>query len=257
VPARQLGIRNLGSSARRLQLDSYLTRIVTRDLGEQGITLRRPQSLRAWMEAYAAATCTTASYSEIQRAAQPGDADPPTKVTTITYRDWLTQLWILDPLAAWTPRRRPLRELGQAPKHQLADPALAARLLRVTAGLLLSGGGRVIDPRRGPLVGQLFEALATVTVRVLAQAGEALVSHLRTRNGDHEVDLIVERYDGRLVAMKVKLGGDVRDSDVRHLRWLGRELGDQLGDTVVLTTGEYAYRRPDGVAVVPLALLGP
>ncbi|HMR13885.1 MAG TPA: AAA family ATPase, partial [Arachnia sp.] len=47
------------------------------------------------------------------------------------------------------------------------------------------------------------------------------------------------------------------DHDVRHLNWLHDQIGDRLADRVVLTTGEYAYRRSDGVAVVPLALLGP
>jgi uncharacterized protein len=47
------------------------------------------------------------------------------------------------------------------------------------------------------------------------------------------------------------------DRDVRHLNWLYEKIGDRLADRVVITTGRHAYRRPDGVAVVPLALLGP
>ena len=81
--------------------------------------------------------------------------------------------------------------------------------------------------------------------------------HLRTRNGDHEVDLIVERADHRVVALEVKLAASVEDRDVAHLHWLARQLGTDLLDAVVVTTGEHAYRRADGIAVVPLALLGP
>ena len=55
----------------------------------------------------------------------------------------------------------------------------------------------------------------------------------------------------------VKLAAAVDDHDVRHLRWLRDELGDQILDQVILTTGEQAYRRPDGIAVIPLGLLGP
>lgn len=47
------------------------------------------------------------------------------------------------------------------------------------------------------------------------------------------------------------------DYHVRRLHWLAREIGDDLLDSVVVTTGEQAYRRPDGIAVVPAALLGP
>ncbi len=80
---------------------------------------------------------------------------------------------------------------------------------------------------------------------------------LCTRNGDREVDLIVERDDGRVLAMEVKLSPVVRDDDVRHLSWLRERLGPALLDAVVLTTGREAYRRRDGIAVVPAALLGP
>jgi hypothetical protein len=47
------------------------------------------------------------------------------------------------------------------------------------------------------------------------------------------------------------------DRDVAHLNWLAERLGDQAIDKVIVTTGRAAYRRPDGVAVVPAALLGP
>ena len=106
------------------------------------------------------------------------------------------------------------------------------------------------------LLGALFESLVTLSVRVYAQAAEATVHYLRTRNGDHKVDLIVERDDGRVVAMEVKLSPSVGETDVKQLRWLRERLGDHLLDAVVITTGRHAYRRADGIAVVPAALLG-
>jgi predicted AAA+ superfamily ATPase len=112
-------------------------------------------------------------------------------------------------------------------------------------------------PRDGTLVGALFESLVTLDVRVYAQAVEGRVGHLRTAGGEHEVDLIVERDDGRIVALEVKLAATVDDSDVRHLRWLKDRIGDDAIDLVVITTGTDAYRRADGIAVVPAALLGP
>ena len=91
-----------------------------------------------------------------------------------------------------------------------------------------------------------------------AAVREASVGHLRTHRGDHEVDLIVERDDGRIVAIETKLATTVSQDDTVHLRWLRDRLGDDLPDAVVVTSGRYAYRRPeDGVAVVPAALLGP
>jgi len=83
------------------------------------------------------------------------------------------------------------------------------------------------------------------------------VSHRRVEDGRHEIDLIVEREDGRVVALEAKLSGTVDDSGVTHLSWLRDRIGDQLLDAAVLTTGDRAYRRADGIAVIPLALLGP
>lgn len=252
------GIRQLPPRARRAQLVGYLDRIVERDFPEQGHLVRRPSTLRAWLAAYAAATSTTTSYNSILDAATAGDNDKPAKTTTMAYRDVLSQLWLVDPVAAWLPTRNRLNRLSAAPKHHLADPALAAALLGAGTSALLDdlvpGNPKVRD---GALVGQLFESLVTLDAQVYAQAAEATVGHLRTRNGDHEVDLIIERADHRVVAMEVKLTPLVRDADVRHLVWLREQIGADLLDAVVITTGSEAYRRTDGIAVVPAALLGP
>lgn len=251
------GIRSLSPRGRRAQLDSYLRTVVDRDIPDAGLAVRKPEVLLAWLRAYAAASATTASYSRILDAATPGESDKPAKTTVIAYRDVLTNIWLLDPVPGWTASRNFLTRLQQAPKHHLADPGLAARLLGASPDALIEGEGRSLTPRDGTLLGQLFESLATLCVRVAAQAAEADTRHLRTRNGDHEVDLIVERADGKIVALEVKLGAVVEDRDVRHLRWLQKELGPDVLDVAVLTTGPTAYRRPDGIAVVPLALLGP
>ena len=243
------GIRDQSSRARDIQLDSYIRRIIDRDVVEQGGTRRRPASLRSWLRSYAAAS-TTATYTSILDAAAAGDSDKPARSTTETYRDLLTQIWVLDPIPAWAPTIAPATRLKAAPKHQLVDPALAARLLEATASTLTDGSSASAS-----LLGQLFESLATLCVRAASVAVDAGVGHLRTRNGDHEVDLVAEAPDGRLVAFEVKLARDVTDHDVRHLTWLRREVGERLASGVLLTTGPYAYRRPDGFLVLPLGML--
>ena len=112
-------------------------------------------------------------------------------------------------------------------------------------------------PRDGTLLGHLFESLVTLCVRVYAQAAEAAVRHLRTHRGRQEVDLIVERADGRVIAIEVKLGSAVSAQDVKHLLWLRDRIGRDMIDALVITTGPQAFRREDGIGVVPAALLGP
>lgn len=251
------GMRTLGARALKFQLDSYLRNAVDRDVPEQGLAVRKPDAMLGWLRAYAAATSTTASYTAVLDAATAGVSDKPARSTIVAYRDVLTQLWLLDPVPAWGPAGNPLARLAQSPKHHLADPALAARLLGLSVDALLSGEGRPIGPQGGGMLGHLFESLVTLCVRVAAQAADVSVGHLRTRNGDHEIDLVLVRDDGKVLAVEVKLAATVEDRDVAHLRWLGDHLRVDLLDAVIINTGPNAYRRPDGIGVVPLALLGP
>lgn len=141
--------------------------------------------------------------------------------------------------------------------HHLADPALAAHLLGVGAHALLRGEAPgPVTPRDGSLLGALFESLVALSVRVYAQGSEAAVYHSRTSDGEHEVDLIVERADERVVAFEVKVASTPDPRDIPHLQWLRDQLGDRLLDAAIITTGPQAYRREDGVAVIPAALLG-
>jgi len=252
------GIRALTGRARRSQLDGYLARVVDRDFAELGQQVRNPVALRRWMSAYAAASSTTATFERIRDASTGGHAEKPARSTVMPYRDVLERLFILEPVPAWRPTRNRIAELAEPPKHQLVDPALAARLLGATVDALIEGEapGPFI-PRDGTLVGALFESLVTLSLRVYTQASEARVGHLRTHRGHHEIDLIVERDDGRILAVEVKLNPNPTRDCVKHLTWLAREIGDDLLDAVIVTTGNEAYRRPDGIAVVPAALLGP
>jgi predicted AAA+ superfamily ATPase len=227
------GLRHLSGRALRAQLDGYVRRIVDRDFADQGLSLRNPDGLLRWMTAYAAATSTTASFESIRDASTSGHGDKPAKTTVQPYREILERLWILDPVAAWLPTRNHLSRLSQPPKHHLADPALAVRLLGLDEEALLSGSEPApVTPRDGPLLGRLFESLVTLGIRVFAQAAEARVRHLRLHGGEREVDLIVERPDQRIVAVEVKLSASVDDSDVKHLRWLRDRIGDDLLDAV-------------------------
>lgn len=245
------GIRDLPARLQRAQLTSYAENMVDREIPEAGITVRRPRALLHWLRAYAAATSTTTSYTRILDSATAGISDKPARSTTLAYRDALEQLWILEPVPAWAPLGAELGRLAQAPKHQLFEPAIAASLLGFTPESLMRGEGG----GEGHAFGNLFESLVTLCLRVYAQHNEATVSHFRDRNGEREVDLIVSNADGSFIAVEVKLSGTVDDRDVRHLKWLRERMGDQLHDAIVINTGPLAYRRRDGIGVVPLACL--
>lgn len=255
------GLRGEPSRVRARGISDYIAYALEHDAVEFGEVRHRPAALRDWLTAYAAATSSTASFEAI--AAATARSAPPSRKTILDYRDVLRRLWLLDEVPAWLPGSPRLNKLGHAPKHHLADPALAATLLGADANRLVTAtSGGDTDPslrtlHDGPLFGALFESLVTQSARVYAQASEAEVSHLRTHNGQHEIDLILHRTDGTAIALEVKLAAEVSDRDVRHLNWLKEQMGERLVQRAVITTGSGAYRRDDGVAIIPLALLGP
>lgn len=252
--AREIGasgfpaIRALPARYRPPLLDGYIESVIQRDIAEAGHRVRKPETLRCWLEAFAAATATPTSLDKIRNTALRGDGSVPTKQTVLNYHNALRRLWVVEDVPGWSPSSSRFTTLNQAPKHHLADPALVLSLLGMDHSALL---------RDGPLFGRLFESLSTLTVRVFSQPTGARVRHLRTRGGRQEVDLVVERRDGRILAMEAKLSRHINDHDVAQLLWLRSRLGSRWMDGAVLNTGPVAYRRPDGIAVIPLALLGP
>lgn len=254
-------IRNLSQRARRRQLLGYLEHTFSYAITEEGSGVSRhdPGSLRRWARSYAAATATTTSYETIRDGATPGEEEKPARGRAAAIRNTLERSYVLDPLEAWLPTFSKLGQLGKAVKHHLVDPALAAAMLGVDAVALakVDGPPQFVAKQR-PLVAAFFESLVAQSVRVYAEHNDASAYHLRTHRGEREIDVIVERDDGGVVAIEVKLTATPDDDDFEHLSWLERRIGDRLLDAAIVTTGRYAYRDPDtGFAVLPAALLGP
>ena len=255
------GIRSLAPGFRRAQLDGYLRHLVTRDVQEANGTAANPETVARWLRAYAAATGTSTSLEKLRDIATAGDGVPPARTTAHRYRDALERLFVFDPVPAWKPGGTALSRLGEAPKIHLVDPALSAHLLGMDDDALMEGdlppSAIPSSVRDGGLFGALFESLVAQAMRTYAQAAEVQHRHVRTYSGEHEVDGLLLRRDQRCVAYEVKLTASVTDRDVRQLHWLKKQLGDQLLDAIVVHTGPAAYRRADGIGVVPAAMLVP
>jgi predicted AAA+ superfamily ATPase len=246
--------------ARKIAIVSYIDNLLTHDFAQEGVAVRQPAALKRWLSAFSAAVSSTAGYNEILDAATSGEGHKPAAKTAIAYREALSRLWLIDELPTWLDGENYYSRLKRTPKHYLADPAFVASLLKLDADVL-KGKDRGknartrFDERHSDITGRLFEALIHQSLNVYASVNNAELSYFHTLNGDHEVDFVLAQ-GRKAIAVEVKLAIDADDRDVRHLLWLRELMKGDLQDAMVITTGPVAYRRPDGIAVVPAALLG-
>ena len=176
--------------------------------------------------------------------------DPISRQTVSGYLSALRRIFVLEDLPAWAPTLRATDRVRKKPKHHFVDPSLAVAALRA-------------DPDRLVLevdtLGLLFESLVIRDLRVYAQAMDASVLHYQEQR--IEADAIVECPDGRWAAFEMKLGPSQVEAGVESLLALRRRVaGNRQGEPVslnVITGWGYAYRRPDGVNIIPLAALAP
>lgn len=171
--------------------------------------------------------------------------------TLNAYLDDLRGAYILNELPAWRPILRSKTPIRIAGTIHFCDPSIAARLLSMTPKTLLN------DLRT---FGLLFESLVVRDLRVYARALDGEVFHYRDKNG-LEADAIIHLNDGGWAAIEVKLGDAWVDEAARNLKKLADNVDtDRMGRPAflaVVTATRYAYTRPDGVHVIPLAVLGP
>jgi uncharacterized protein len=231
--------------------EDYVENTIEHDIVEMLGVRRDPQGVRRFLQAYAQVTAHPAQLSTMVRRAQ-GESEPepgPSRWAAEPYLRALQRLMVIDEVPAWAPAVRSKTRLIGVPKRHLVDPSLAASLLdcdsrRLSEDLTTTGF--------------LFESLATRDIRIYAEALGAKVYHYRERSGDLEADLIVEWTDGQWIGIEVKLGGgQVERAAAALLRLAERRIAKEPQALVVVTATEYGYQRPDGVWVLPLAVLGP
>jgi predicted AAA+ superfamily ATPase len=106
-----------------------------------------------------------------------------------------------------------------------------------------------------------FESLVLRGLRIYAQAMNTRLSSWRDSRTRAEVDVVLELPDGRWAGIEIKLGETAADAAANSLLRFSEKIdtlrhGDPLA-LIVVTGGRFAYRRPDGVCVVPVTALGP
>ncbi len=165
------------------------------------------------------------------------------------YLKLLEALFLLYRLPAWGTTLT--ARAAKRPKLHILDSGVAARLLLISEEKLAAR-----DPPTLTQYGHLLESfVVSELIRHASWLDNAFtLGHWRTHD-NHEVDLVIERDDGKVVAVEVKASGRIDDSTYRSIRKLRDAIPDRFHAGVVLYLGEYSIRTKDGIYVAPVDAL--
>jgi len=231
-------------------LRDYLNQIVLVDIQGLGVRRRDPENIRRLLNSLARNVGTAARVSAL--AKDVGGADGPVARATVDgYLDSLSRLRLTENSPAWAPHMRSATPLQSSPTRYFVDPSLAVAALGQGPTQLLADLNAT---------GFFFENLAVRDVRIYAQQLGGQVHHWRDQN-QNEVDVVVTLPDGRWGAFEVKMNpADIDRAAASLLSFADKVDQGRAGTPAalgIITPSGFAYRRPDGVTVIPVGTLGP
>ena len=228
----------------------YVEAIINTDVSRVDGIEKNPVRVRALLRSLSKNISTLATIRTIHDDIAMGDADESISEKTISqYLGALDRIFVTENLPAWNPALRSKTAIRTSPKRQFVDPSIAAAVLRLTPSRLLEDFN---------YFGFLFESLCDRDLRIYAEAIDGQVFHYRDASG-LEADAVIALNDGRWAAVEVKLGSkEIEDAAVHLLELKNKVNTEKMREPsflMILTGSEIAYRREDGVYVVPLGCL--
>ncbi|MHC1777987.1 MAG: ATP-binding protein [Lentimicrobium sp.] len=236
-----------GPSALRMAID-YVEAVINHDVSRVDDVEKNPERVRLLLRSLARNTATLASIQTIKNDIEATDISISDKTISL-YLNALRRIFVVEDLPAWLPSLRSKTAIRTSSKRHIVDPSIASAVMRTNPDGLLNDF---------KTFGFLFESLCTRDIRVYAQAMDGDVFHYLDKSG-LESDLILRLRDGRWAAIEVKLGNKQIEEAAKNLLALKSKIDeDKMGQVsflMVITGGQYAYRRYDGVLVVPVGCL--
>ncbi len=227
---------------------NYVEAVINADIRSADNVNRDPHRVRQLLRSYARNISTLAAQTTILADMQANDVSF-SATTMYKYISALQQIFLIEDTPAWKPSLRSKSAIRTTEKRQFVDPSIAVASMHADADSILADF---------EFFGFLFESLATRDLRIYSQAIDGEVFHYRDKD-KLEADLVIRLHDGRWAAVEVKLGSREIEDGARHLLELSKKVDTaKVGKPsfmMIVTGGEFAYKRKDGVLVVPLACL--
>ena len=230
----------------------YAKRLIDRKIPDIDGVHHNRHKMELLLRSLARNESTTVSISSIRRdISAVGDVDIDDK-TLSAYLNSLERLFVTENIRPFSPSMRSGTRIKQAEKRRFCDPSIAAALLKATPARL---------ERDLNTLGFLFESLVLRDLLCYSEAFGASLYHYQDYS-DRELDAVIEMPDGEWVAVEIKLGVNQEESAAKHLLDVRRHIAAKGGHppqalAIVVGLSSAAYRRPDGVYVLPVTALKP
>lgn len=248
-------LRRKSDAAKLMIAKDYLNNICESDISTVDGVQRNPTWTNMILRSYARNVSTLAKKTNIYRDVA-ANADSMTLQTMDTYLNALEKLFVIEDVEAWCPAIRSATTIRSGKKRGFIDPSIPVAALGLTPEYFQS------DLKT---FGFIFECLCIRDLKVYSQALGGRVSYYHDRM-DLEADAVLHLDDGRFALIEFKLGSREIEEGAKHLLQL-RELIRKYNEKekqvplrepdllMVITGGEMAYTREDGVKVVPIGTL--
>lgn len=233
------------------QAVDYYDAVVNSDINRADGVQKNPERVKRLMRSYARNQGTQIANTVIAEDVSGSGVISMSDETTAQYIDALRKIFVVEDMPAWNPNLRSKAAIRTLDTRYFVDPSIAAAALGIGPEDLLNDLNTF---------GFIFETLGVRDLRVFADALNGTVYHYRDKDG-LECDAVVHLRNGAYGLIEIKLGGDrLIEEGAKSLLTLSGKLDTakmkQPSFLMVLTgTGDYAYRRTDGVFVVPIGCL--
>lgn len=227
---------------------NYVESVINMDVQRVDGVEKNPERVRMLLRSLARNISTMVSGQTIMADMESNDIGISEK-TLSSYLNALRRIFVIEDTPAWMPSLRSKTAIRTSPKRNFVDTSIATAVMRTNPSGLLNDF---------ETFGFMFESLCTRDMRIYAQANDGAVFHYRDKN-DLESDMIISLRDGRWAPIEVKLGNKQIDEAAKNLLSLQSKINtEKMGKPsflMVVTGGEFAYTRDDGVLVVPIGCL--
>ena len=233
------------------QAIDYYEAVVRSDINRVDGINKNPDKIRRFMRSYARNQGEQVANTIIARDVFENNEVEISDETVATYLDALKKIFVIEEMPAWKPNLRSKTAIRTSNTRYFVDPSIAVAALGI-------GPNDLINDLK--TFGFIFETLCVRDLRVYADSLNGDVFHYRDKDGQ-ECDAVIHLRNGKYGLIEIKLGGDKLIEDgANNLKKMESKIDlEKMGKPsflmVLIGVGDYAYRRSDGIYIVPIGCL--